>query len=83
MSSRIDEIKGKVKQSVGSLTGNDEMEREGQAEETRAKVERETEGAADQTVGKAQETWGEVTDDEETEAEGRARQVEGDVKRAG
>jgi uncharacterized protein YjbJ (UPF0337 family) len=83
MSSRIDEIKGKVKQGVGSLTGNDEMEREGQAEETEAKVERETEGAVDQAVGKAQETWGQVTDDEETEAEGQARQVEGDIKRAG
>lgn len=83
MSSRIDEIKGKVKQSVGSLTGNDDMEREGEAEANVAKAEREVEGTVDQTVGSAKETVGDLTDDPELELEGKARKTEGDIKRAG
>jgi uncharacterized protein YjbJ (UPF0337 family) len=83
MSSRIDEFKGKLKQGVGGLTGNDDMVREGEAEATRAKAERQAEGMVDQTVGKAQEKVGEVTTDSETETEGQARQVKGDIERAG
>jgi len=83
MGDRLDEIKGKAKQSVGDLTGNEEMVREGEAEATAAKARREAEGVVDKGVGKAQETWGDVTGDEETEVKGKARQVEGDIKSAG
>ncbi len=83
MGDRIDEIKGGLKKGVGDLTGNEEMEREGAAEQDAAKAERETEGAVDKGTGKAQEAWGDATDDPETEAKGKARQVEGDAKRAG
>ena len=83
MGDRIDELKGQVKEGVGDLTGNEEMEREGKAEADRAKLERETEGAIDKGVGSAQEAWGDLTDDPETEARGKARQLEGDAKRAG
>ena len=83
MSDRVDEVKGQIKQGVGDLTGNEEMEREGQAEADRAKIEREAEGAVDKAVGNVQETWGDITDDPEAEAKGKARQVEGDIKRAG
>jgi uncharacterized protein YjbJ (UPF0337 family) len=83
MGDRADEIKGKAKQSIGSLTGNEEMERDGQAEAAEAKIRRETEGAVDKGLGKAQEQWGEVTGDEESKARGKARQVEGDIKSAG
>jgi len=83
MSTRVDEIKGKVKQGVGSLTGNDDLAREGEAEATRAKVEREAEGMVDQAVGSVQEKIGDITDDQKTELEGKARKVEGDIKRQG
>jgi uncharacterized protein YjbJ (UPF0337 family) len=83
MSNRIDEIVGKVKQSVGSLTGNEDMEQEGEAEATTAKAEREVEGAADQTLGSFKESVGDISDDQKTELEGQARKVEGDIKRAG
>lgn len=83
MGDRLDEIKGKVKDTVGDLTGNEEMEREGEAEATQNKAERETEGAVDNAKGKAQETWGDLTDDDSSEAKGKARQVEGDIKQAG
>lgn len=81
--SRLDEMKGQMKQGVGTLTGDDDMRHEGQAEAEAAKLERETEGAADKGVGKAQETAGSMTDDRETELKGKARQAEGDIERTG
>lgn len=81
--SRIDELQGQIKKGLGSLTGNEDMKREGEAQEETAKVERESEGAVDQGVGKAKETWGDATDDTKTELEGQAQQTEGDVKRTG
>jgi uncharacterized protein YjbJ (UPF0337 family) len=83
MGNRIDELKGKTKETLGDLTGNEQMEREGEAEADRAKFEREAEGAVDQTVGGVQEKIGDITDDEKMEREGQARKVEGDIKRAG
>ena len=83
MGDRVDEIQGKTKESIGDLSGNEEMEGEGRDEAAEAKAKRETEGAVDKGVGKVQEGWGDLTDDEETEAEGKARQAEGDLKRAG
>ncbi len=83
MGDRVDEVKGGLKKGVGDLTGNEDMQREGAAEQEAAKAKRETEGAVDKGVGKVQEAWGDATDDPETEAKGQARQVEGDAKRAG
>jgi uncharacterized protein YjbJ (UPF0337 family) len=83
MSDRVDETVGNVKETIGDLTGNEDLQREGQAQSDVAKLQRETEGAVDKTVGKAQETWGDITGDEETEMEGKARQMEGSVKQAG
>jgi uncharacterized protein YjbJ (UPF0337 family) len=83
MGDRVDEAVGNTKKVVGDLTGNEDMEREGQNQADRAKVEREAEGAVDKTIGKIQETWGDLTDDEETEMAGKTRQVEGQVKQAG
>ena len=83
MGDRIDELQGKTKEGVGTLTGNEGMAREGEAEADAAKLKRETEGAIDQGVGKVQETVGDVLNDEDMEAQGKARQLEGDVKRAG
>ena len=83
MTDRLEETKGRLKEGVGDLTGNEQMEREGRAEADGAKVRREVEGAVDQGVGKVQEEWGDLTDDPATEAKGKARQLEGDAKRAG
>jgi len=83
MTDRIDELQGQIKKGIGSLTGNEEMQREGEAQEQAAKLKREAEGAVDQGVGKAQETIGEATDDTQTELEGKVRQAEGDIKRSG
>jgi uncharacterized protein YjbJ (UPF0337 family) len=83
MEERLREAKGEVKKGVGSLTGNKEMEHEGEAEAEAAKFERETEGAVDKGAGKVEETVGDLTGDTETELKGKGRQAEGDIKRAG
>jgi uncharacterized protein YjbJ (UPF0337 family) len=36
---KVDQAKGKVKQAVAAVTGNDELKAEGQADETVGKVE--------------------------------------------
>jgi uncharacterized protein YjbJ (UPF0337 family) len=36
---KVDQAKGKVKQAVGTLTGDDKLKSEGQADETAGKVE--------------------------------------------
>jgi uncharacterized protein YjbJ (UPF0337 family) len=36
---KIDQAKGKVKQAVGTLTGNEDLKAEGQVDETVGKVE--------------------------------------------
>jgi uncharacterized protein YjbJ (UPF0337 family) len=83
MGDRIDELQGRAKEGVGTLTGDERMAREGRTEADMAKVKRETEGAIDQGVGRAQEVTGDVLGDEDMEARGKARQLEGDAKRAG
>lgn len=83
MDERVDEVKGRTKEGLGNLTGNENMAREGQAEAEWAKAKRETEGAIDKGVGKAQETVGDLIDDEDMEARGQGRQLEGSIKSAG
>ena len=83
MSDRVDEWKGKAKQGVGDLTGDEQMKREGQAEEAEAKAEREAKGALEEGKGKAEETWGDITDDPEHQARGEAEQIKGDARRKG
>ena len=38
----VEGIKGKVKQAAGALTGNDDMEQEGEAQQDKAQADRET-----------------------------------------
>jgi uncharacterized protein YjbJ (UPF0337 family) len=83
MGNRMDELQGQIKQGLGTLTGNEEQKREGQAEAEKARVQREAEGAVDQAAGTVQEKAGDVTDDREAELQGKARQAEGEIKRTG
>ncbi len=83
MGNRIDELQGQIKQGVGTLTGNEEMEREGATQSEKARLQREAEGAIDKATGTVEEKVGQATDDTGTELKGKARQVEGDVKRSG
>ena len=83
MGNRIDELQGQAKQGLGSLTGNEEMQRDGAKQAEEARLKREADGAIDQATGTVEEKVGQVTDDPETELKGKARQAEGDIKRTG
>jgi uncharacterized protein YjbJ (UPF0337 family) len=83
MGERFEELKGKVKEGAGKMTGNDEMEAEGRAEHDMAKAKRETKGAANQMKGRVEEGLGKVTGDDETRARGTADRIKGDSQRAG
>jgi uncharacterized protein YjbJ (UPF0337 family) len=83
MSERMDELKGNVKQGIGKLTGNTDLEAEGQAQHDTAKASREIKGAANQIKGHVEEGVGKMTGDEETRARGMADRLKGDSERAG
>ena len=46
MGERFDEAKGNLKQGLGKLTGNTDMETEGRAESDTARAKRQVKGAA-------------------------------------
>ena len=83
MSERIDETKGSIKEGVGKLTGNRDMQAEGKAEHDSAKAKREVKGAANQVKGNVEEGLGRVTGDDETRARGTADRIKGDTQRTG
>jgi uncharacterized protein YjbJ (UPF0337 family) len=79
----MDEMKGNVKQGVGKVTGNEELEAEGQAEHDTAHATREAKGMGNQVKGRVEEGVGKVTGDEQTEARGVADRLKGDAQRTG
>jgi uncharacterized protein YjbJ (UPF0337 family) len=83
MGERIDEMKGKVKEGVGKVTGNEKLEAEGRVEHDTAKASREIKGAGNQIKGNIEEGLGKVTGDEETHARGIADRMKGDTQRTG
>jgi uncharacterized protein YjbJ (UPF0337 family) len=83
MGERIDEIKGNIKEGVGKVTGNRQMEAEGRTEQTAAKATREAKGAGKQIKGRVEEGLGNVTGNEEVKARGIADRLEGDADRTG
>jgi len=83
MSERMDELKGNVKAGVGKVTGDHELEAEGQAEHDAARASREVKGVGNQVKGSVEEGVGKVTGDEETRARGVADRLKGDTQRTG
>jgi uncharacterized protein YjbJ (UPF0337 family) len=83
MGDRIDEAKGNIKEGVGKLTGDTEMQAEGEAEHDTAKAKREVKGTGNAIKGNVEEGLGKVTGDEETRARGVADRIKGDTQRAG
>jgi uncharacterized protein YjbJ (UPF0337 family) len=83
MSERIDETKGKIKEGIGKLKGDPELEAEGRVEHDTAKAKREAKGVGHKVKGKIEEGVGELTGDEETQARGIADRLKGESERAG
>ena len=83
MPGRMDEMKGKVKETVGKATGNERMRSEGEAERVAGKAGRETEGAADQLKGNLKMGAGKLVGNKRLHAEGQMDDAKGTIKRAG
>lgn len=83
MGDRMEEMKGSLKQGVGKVTGDKELEAEGQAEHDAAHATREAKGVGNQLKGTAEEAVGKLTGDEETRARGVADRLKGDAQRTG
>jgi uncharacterized protein YjbJ (UPF0337 family) len=83
MGDRMHETKGNVKEGIGKMTGNRDMEAEGRAEHDTAKTRREVKGAANQAKGHVEQGLGRVTGDDETRARGTADRIKGDTQRTG
>ncbi len=47
MSGKSDEIKGRLKEAAGAVTGNDELRREGKVDQAVGRVKEGAKGAAD------------------------------------
>jgi uncharacterized protein YjbJ (UPF0337 family) len=83
MSERMDEMKGNLKEGLGKVTGDKDLEAEGKAEHDAAKASREIKGAGNQIKGHVEEGVGKLTGDDETRARGMADRLKGDTQRAG
>ena len=84
---KADEIKGHIKHGVGSLTGNEQMEAEGHAEEAAgvarqdaAKAAERIKGGGEELKGKVKGAAGDLIDNEQMEAEGRAEELKGQAR---
>jgi uncharacterized protein YjbJ (UPF0337 family) len=80
---RVDEAKGGIKQALGKVTGDQEMEAEGKAERDSAVARRQVKGAANQVKGKVEEGLGRVTGHDEMQDRGTADRIKGDIGRIG
>jgi uncharacterized protein YjbJ (UPF0337 family) len=83
MGDRIDEAKGSLKQGVGKLSGDTQLEAEGQAEHDAAHATRQAKGVGNQIKGSLEEGVGKLTGDAETRARGAADRLKGDAQRTG
>lgn len=81
MGERMDELKGNIKQGVGKVTGNREMEAEGRAQHDTAEASRKVKGSASELKGHVEEGLGNVSGDEEMRERGIADKIKGKVDR--
>lgn len=63
-----DEVKGKVKEAIGSLTGSDHLRKEGQAQQHKGHHEKKATEA--RTVAEKHERQAELFEDEERRRQG-------------
>ena len=82
-----EEAMGNVKQGVGNLIGNEQMQAEGKAKELKgeareetAKASERTKGAVEEVTGAIKNRVGAVIDNEQMQAEGKARELKGEAR---
>ena len=81
---KVEEIKGTLKEGVGDLIGNEQMQVEGHAEKATgqarqdvAKAEERVKGMGEELGGKAKGAVGRLIGNEQLRAEGKAKELKG------
>ncbi|HVH46478.1 MAG TPA: CsbD family protein [Labilithrix sp.] len=82
-----EQVGGKIKQGVGKVIGNEQMQAEGKAKELKGEAREESAKAAERTKGKVEEVAGAiknrvgaVIDNEQMQAEGKAKELKGEAR---
>ncbi|TPX64078.1 hypothetical protein SpCBS45565_g06168 [Spizellomyces sp. 'palustris'] len=82
-----DKATGAAKETVGNVTGNEQWQAEGKAQNLKgnaenegAKAQNRAEATGEGISGWAKQTWGAITGNDSKEAEGRADRAKSDVK---
>jgi uncharacterized protein YjbJ (UPF0337 family) len=83
MADRVDEFKGRVKETAGRVTDNERLEAEGKSQAEGARAGRKAKGALREVGGSIKEGVGKLTGDEATEAEGKADKLRGRAQKTG
>lgn len=81
MSDRIEELKGRVKEGAGRITGDEELEAEGNAQANVARENRKVKGAKLEAGGVIKETVGKILGDPMLEAKGKVERRRGKAQR--
>jgi uncharacterized protein YjbJ (UPF0337 family) len=81
---KVEEIKGTLKERVGDLIGNNQMQTEGHAEKVTgqarqavAKVEERVKGMGEELGGKAKGAVGRLLGNQQMRVEGKAKELKG------
>ncbi len=84
---KLDEIGGNIKQGIGKLIGNEQMQAEGKAQELKGEAQQEAarnadyaEGVADEAKGNLKQGLGGLIGNEQMQAEGKADELKGETK---
>ena len=82
-----EQVGGKIKQGIGKVIGNEQMQAEGKAKELKgeareesAKAGERTKGAFEEATGAIKNRIGAVIDNEQMQAEGKARELKGEAR---
>lgn len=82
-----EEAGGNIKQGVGKLIGNEQMQAEGKATELKGEARQEGAKAAERTEGTLEELGGNIKqgvgnliDNEQMQAEGKATELKGEAR---
>ena len=83
MANHMDELKGKVKQDYGKLSGDAELEAEGALEAAEAHAKHKVEGAITEAAGAVEEYLGSAGGNPIIAADGEAKRQLGALERKG
>ena len=87
MKGQLEELGGNLKQGVGRLAGNEQMEAEGRAQELKGESRQEAaktvgtaKGLAEEAKGNLKQGAGSVLGNEQMQAEGKAEELRGEAR---